>query len=188
MPRLFDDEAFGRPIHALVVEDEPDTLELLTEFCRKHGLEVASARDGRAAMAEILRTPAHFDLVIADVNLPGADGFDVLKAARAASASTYVVIITGYATLDSAVRAVRAGAYDYLAKPFSLGQLEVVLIRIHDRMLLEQENRALLKRQPEALRTQAAPAGDLSARLAAIEQRLSRIETLLMQIKVAKTE
>ena len=184
MPRLFDAGESGRPTHALVVEDEPDTLELLTELCRKHGLDVTGARDGRAALAQIERTPAHFDIVIADVNLPGADGFEVMRAAREASPSTYVVIITGYATLDSAVRAVREGAYDYLAKPFSLGQLEVVLLRIRDRMMLEAENRELLRRQPEAVRGQAAaPPADLSSRLDAIERRLSRIESLLTQMK-----
>jgi DNA-binding NtrC family response regulator len=69
----------------------------------------------------------------------------VLKAARDANPSCYVVIITGYATIDSAIRAVRTGAYDYLAKPFALGQLEVVLRRIRDRMALERENRELVR-------------------------------------------
>ena len=185
MPPLFAKLEQGRPIHALIVEDEVDTLELLTEFCRRHGLEVAAARDGRAAIAEIVRTPAHFEIVIADVNLPGADGFDVLKAAREANASAYVVIITGYASLDSAVRAVREGAYDYLAKPFSLGQLEIVLLRIRDRMLLERENRELLKRQSGG-RVTAGSSPDVGARLSAIEDRLARIETLLRDLKPAR--
>ncbi|MEZ5284227.1 MAG: response regulator [Vicinamibacterales bacterium] len=58
-------------------------------------------------------------MVITDVNLPGVDGFAVLDAARRANASCYVVIVTGYASLDSAIQAVRGGAYDYLPKPFS---------------------------------------------------------------------
>jgi DNA-binding NtrC family response regulator len=90
-----------------------------------------------------------------------------------------VVIIPGYATLDSAVRAVREGAYDYLAKPFSLGQLEIVLRRIGDRMMLERENRELLKRQADIARPLGSPASDLSSRLIAIEQRLGRIEEAL---------
>ena len=63
-------------------------------------------------------------MIITDLHLPGADGFEVLKAAREANPPVYVVMITGYASIDSAVRAVREGAYDYLAKPFALGQLE----------------------------------------------------------------
>ena len=76
--------------------------------------------------------PQQFAVIITDLHLPGADGFEVLRAAREANPSIYVVMITGYASIDSAVRAVREGAYDYLAKPFALGQLEVVL-RTHPR-------------------------------------------------------
>jgi DNA-binding NtrC family response regulator len=95
---------------------------------------VATANDGRAAIAALTRSPHQFGIVITDLQLPGADGFDVLTAARQANPSVYVVMITGYASIDSAVRAVRVGAYDYLAKPFALGKLEVVLRRIRDRM------------------------------------------------------
>jgi len=86
-------------------------------------------------------------------------------------------MITGYASIDSAVRAVREGAYDYLAKPFALGQLEVVLTRIKDRMALEQENRELSKLVGG--RDAAAGNADLSWRLQAIEERLAHIEALL---------
>src|SRR5688572_31296403 len=78
--------------------------------------------------------------------MPGADGFEVLKTARAGNRACYVVMITGYATLDSALRAVREGAYDYLAKPFSLGQLDVMLARIRNLLSLERENRDLRRR------------------------------------------
>ena len=100
---------------------------------------------GRAAIAAISRDPKQFALIVTDLHLPGADGFEVLRAARDANPSVYVVMITGYASIDSAIRAVREGAYDYLAKPFALGQLEVILTRIKDRMALEQENRELTK-------------------------------------------
>jgi len=85
--------------------------------------------------------------------MPHADGFAVLDAARRAHASCYVVIITGYASIDVAVQAVRAGAYDLLAKPFALAQLELVLARIKDRMALESENRQLLgnRKAPDAV-------------------------------------
>ena len=130
---------------ALIVDDDVRARELLSEFCRGQGFEVATAHDGRAAIAAITRDPEQFAVIITDLHLPGADGFEVLRAARDANPSVYVVMITGYASIDSAVRAVREGAYDYLAKPFALGQLEVVLTRIRDRMALEQENRELSK-------------------------------------------
>ena len=65
-----------------------------------------------------------------------------------ANPSCFVVIVTGYASLDSAIQAVRLGAYDYLTKPFSLGQLDVLLQRLQDRLTLEDENRRLSAARP----------------------------------------
>ena len=161
---------------ALIVDDDVRARELLSEFCRGQGFDVATAHDGRAAIAAISRDPKQFAVIITDLHLPGADGFEVLRAARDANPSVYVVMITGYASIDSAVRAVREGAYDYLAKPFALGQLEVVLTRIKDRMALEQENRELSKLVG---RDAAAASADLGWRLQAIEERLAHIEALL---------
>lgn len=162
----------------LIVDDEAETRELLADFCRSLGLQVATAHDGRAALAAVQRTPHQFSVVLTDLHMPGADGFEVLRAVRAANPSCYVVIITGYATLDTAVRAVKEGAYDYLAKPFALGQLEIVLSRIRDRMALERENRDLSR---QVLGGRPAPTGrlDVAGRLDAIESRLAAIETLL---------
>jgi DNA-binding NtrC family response regulator len=134
------------PIEVLLVDDELSTRELLEQFCRSRNLPVTTASDGRAAIMALERAPARFTIVMTDINMPGADGFEVLKKARAGNRSCYVVMITGYATLDSALRAVREGAYDYLAKPFSLGQLDVMLARIKDRIGLERENRDLRRR------------------------------------------
>lgn len=136
------------------------------------------AADGRAAITAVERAPSQFSVILTDLSMPGADGFEVLRAARAANPSCYVVIITGYATLDTAVRAVREGAYDYLPKPFSLGQLGIILARIRDRMNLEQENRDLA-RQLNGGRPANAPRHEVGWRLDAIEERLSRIEDLL---------
>jgi DNA-binding NtrC family response regulator len=134
------------PIEVLLVDDELSTRELLEQFCRSRGLPVTTASDGRAAITALERAPSRFTIVMTDINMPGADGFEVLKTARAGNRGCYVVMITGYATLDTALRAVREGAYDYLAKPFSLGQLDVMLARIKDRIALERENRDLRRR------------------------------------------
>lgn len=169
----------GTPFDVLVVDDDSDTREVLTEFCRTLGLTVAVAEDGRAALAAIERSPAQYRVVLTDICMPGADGFEVLKAVRAANPSSYVVMITGYATLDSALRAVHDGAYDYLPKPFALGQLEVVLARIRDRMALEDENRMLTRKMDGMRGGGDHGPGTLSWRLSALEDRLARIEDLL---------
>jgi DNA-binding NtrC family response regulator len=165
----------------LVVDDEPGARELLYEFFQARGFTVAAAQDGRAAIATLQRSKGCYGLVVTDLSLPGADGFDVLQAAKQANPSTYVVIVTGYASLDSAVNAVRVGAYDYLTKPFSLSQLELILERIHDRMALQETTRRLQAGRGVADypdRTSAA-AMRLDERLTAIERALARIEQTL---------
>jgi DNA-binding NtrC family response regulator len=147
-------------LEVLLVDDELSTRELLEQFCRSRNLSVTTASDGRAAITALERNPSRFTLVLTDINMPGADGFEVLKTARAGNRSCYVVMITGYATLDSALRAVKEGAYDYLAKPFSLGQLDVMLARIRHLIALETENRDLRRRlngRPGAAAPAAAP-------------------------------
>jgi DNA-binding NtrC family response regulator len=161
----------------LVVEDEGDIRELLVEYFKTKQFDVAAAADGRAAQAAILKEPARYGLVLTDLNLPGVDGLGVLRTVKQANPSAYVVIVTGYASLDSAIQAVRLGAYDYLTKPFSLGQIDVVLQRVRDRIALESENRRLARQvsQREGIDARTP----VLARLEAIESRLGRIEGLL---------
>jgi DNA-binding NtrC family response regulator len=174
-----------RPFEVLVVDDEVDVRELLVEYFRDRGFEVASAADGRAAITAIERAPSRFGLIMTDLQLPGADGLAVLRAARQASPSSYVVIITGYASLDSAIQAVRFGAYDYLTKPFSLGQIDVIVNRLTDRMALETENRQLTKQAGErpAERESSESATPMLARLDALDARLAHIESLLGEMR-----
>jgi DNA-binding NtrC family response regulator len=161
----------------LIVEDEADIRELLAEYFRARNCDTVGAADGRAALLAIEREPDRFSLVITDLHLPGVDGLAVLRAARAANPGCYVVIVTGFASLDSAIQAVRLGAYDYLTKPFSLGQIDVVLQRIHDIQVLHAENKRLTRQvsQKDAVDLRQA----LLMRLDSIETRLSRIEAAL---------
>ncbi|MDP1569067.1 MAG: response regulator [Vicinamibacterales bacterium] len=162
------------------MDDEPDIRELLTEYFRERHYTVSTAADGRAAIAAIERAPTRYGLVLTDLQLPGADGLAVLSAAKAANPSVYVVIVTGFASLDSAIQAVRLGAYDYLTKPFSLGQIEVVTRRILDRLALDAENRQLTRQVGG--RGGGDVAGSLATRLDVIEARLARIEGTLREL------
>jgi ActR/RegA family two-component response regulator len=103
----------------------------------------------------------------------------VLQATRAASPSTQVVIITGYASLDSAITAVRLGGYDYLTKPFSPGQIDVVMSRVEDRVALEEENRSPLRRIGTRKAERAHAAHD---RLGAIQARLASMALSLRDL------
>ena len=161
----------------LIVEDEADIRELLSEYFRARNFDVVGAADGRGAVLAIEREPERFSLIVTDLHLPGVDGLAVLRAARAANPAVYVVIVTGFASLDSAIQAVRLGAYDYLTKPFSLGQIDVVLARIHEIQVLQAENKRLTRQvsQKDAVDLRQA----LLMRLDGIETRLTRIEAAL---------
>ncbi len=161
----------------LIVEDEEDIRELLSEYFRARDYAVVGVADGRGALQAIERDPARFSLVVTDLHLPGPDGLSVVRAAREANPAVYVVIVTGFASLDSAIQAVRLGAYDYLTKPFSLGQIDVVLQRIHEIEALQAENRRLTRQvsRQDAVDLRQA----LLLRLDGIETRLTRIEAAL---------
>ena len=169
-----------RPFHVLVVDDEPDVRELLVEYFREAGHEVSSAADGTEAVADITRNPTKYGLVISDLQLPGIDGLGVLKAAKAANPSVAVIIVTGYASVDSAVRAVRLGAYDYLTKPFTLGQIDVIVGRAAERQALEAENRQLARKMEGRDLPDVAPG--IAEQLDSIDRRLARIERVLSEL------
>ncbi len=176
----------------LVVDDDDAVRELIVAYFNGLGMPVTSASDGRTAIATLQRARGRFGLVVTDLNLPGADGFAVLQAARQSNASCYVVIITGYASLDSAIVAVRVGAYDYLAKPFSLKQLDLILERITERNAIEtgrQQPRALpppVQTQQQAfIEATVVPAQtfpDLEVRVAQLESAVSKIQTVLQGV------
>jgi DNA-binding NtrC family response regulator len=163
----------------MVVDDDESIRELIVSYFNGLGMPVTGAQDGRAAIATLQRSNGRFGLVVTDLNLPGADGFAVLQAARHANQYCYVVIVTGYASLDSAIHAVRVGAYDYLTKPFSMGQLDVVLARITDRMLLERKHRD----RPLLAASSGEIACDASTGLTAVDDRLARLEVAIARIE-----
>jgi DNA-binding NtrC family response regulator len=128
-PPMTGDMAAGelREYEAIVADDDAGIRELLVDFLTERGVRVASAVDGRAAIAALERAAGECRLVFTDIAMPGADGFAVLAAARRTNPRAHVVMVTGYGSLESAVRAVKLGAQDYLTKPFSLQQVELIL-------------------------------------------------------------
>jgi two-component system response regulator AtoC len=173
-------ETANRPLKVLIVDDELEVRELLAEYFAEVGYDVTTAPDGTAAVADLTANPTQYQLVISDLQMPGIDGLGVLEAAKKANPSIAVIIVTGYASVDSAVRAVRMGAYDYLTKPFTLGQIEVIVRRAAERLALEAVNRHLAQRIGGI--DQAELDTPVLARLEAIDQRLARIEHLLNEL------
>jgi DNA-binding NtrC family response regulator len=162
-----------REFDVLVADDDTGVRELLADFLAGKGLGVATTPDGRAAVTALERSGQGCRLVFADIAMPGADGFAVLSAARQANPSCYVVMITGYGSLETAISAVRLGAQDYLTKPFSLGQVDVILRKANSRRQLEEE------RAPVTRDAIGAALGMIEARLTSIEGQLRELSKRL---------
>lgn len=107
----------------LVADDKPSMREMLASAFGEHGFEVSQASNGLDAIAMLRES--NFDLVIADLNMPGENGIGVLRAAKEISPDIKVIIITAYGTMETAVEAMRLGASDFIAKPFKLAEIEL---------------------------------------------------------------
>lgn len=105
----------------LVIDDDPQMRLALSEALGKAGFSVYTAEDGNTARE--LMSKSCFDLVITDVRMPGGDGFDILRYVKEKFPFLPVILITAYASVDSAVSAMKAGAFDYVEKPFSIDSL-----------------------------------------------------------------
>ncbi len=114
-----------RETHVLVVDDEAAERITLGEVLRLEGYQVTLAASGEEALA-LTRDEMPFDLVILDLRLPGMDGLQVLEKLHSAKPEVIVVLITGYATLETAIEALRQGAYDYLLKPCPVEEILAV--------------------------------------------------------------
>jgi two-component system response regulator FlrC len=115
----------ARPI--LVVDDEPGMRSALFEALTRQGHAVDLAENGAEAIEKFKANP--FDLVITDVRMPYMDGMEVLREVKKTSNQTPVVVVSGYGTVESAVEAMREGAFDYILKPFSLDLIEETVER-----------------------------------------------------------
>jgi len=109
----------------LIVDDEKNMREVLEIFLRNEGYNVSVADSGERAV-EAMRHDI-FDLVITDMKMPGMSGIDLLKNIKQISPETIVVIITAYGTTESAVQAMKLGAYDYIQKPFEMDDIRLVV-------------------------------------------------------------
>jgi len=163
-------------IKVLVAEDEPHLGAVLAQFLIERGCEVTACADGRAAL-DALRAEA-FDVALLDVLMPGLDGLEVLRAVREDAAPPEVIIITGNASIESAIGAMKLGAYDYLTKPYRMAEIDVLVRRAYEKRRLSREHAMMSARlarldDADEIVTQYAP---LKAVLAMVA-RVARSDT-----------
>jgi two-component system response regulator HydG len=114
----------------LVVDDEQSILDVVGRFARRAGFEVIACSGGQQAIAHL--QTAHADVAMVDLRMPDIGGLDVIRAIREMDPRCHAVLMTGYATVDTAVEAIKLGAMDYLSKPLDFARLEHLLTAIRD--------------------------------------------------------
>ena len=127
----------------LIVEDDKINRIALKNALTKKGYQVDTAENGNEGGHKIQQE--NYDLVITDLKLPGFDGIKVLEIAREKNKDCFVIVITGYATVETAVKALKLGAYDYLIKPYPLEELLNKENRINEFLKIKNENEKLKK-------------------------------------------
>jgi two-component system response regulator PilR (NtrC family) len=127
--------------HILIVDDELSMRELLEFMLSKEGYIVSCAEGGRQAVSML--EEKHFDLLLCDIKLGDITGLDVLRASKKHSPETVVIMISAYATTETAVEAMNAGAYDYVPKPFDNDELKQTVANALDTKTLEHEKKIL---------------------------------------------
>jgi two-component system response regulator PilR (NtrC family) len=160
----------------LVVDDEQSMREFLEIFFRREGFEVVTAGEVDTALLAV--ESDSFDVVISDIKMPGRSGLELLQAVKEVSPETVVIMITAFATTETAISAMKQGAYDYVTKPFKVDELRLVIEKALEKKLLTLENRRLRSE----LRTQLR-----SRSLVGTSQAMQKIYELIGQVAGTRT-
>ena len=133
----------------LIIDDEENMRHMLQALVSRHGYAVETAADGAQALQLLGR--GHFDFILCDVRMPVMDGIAFLAAARGHLEQTTVIMMSAYGSIDTAIEAMKAGAYDFISKPFKADEVIMALRKAEEREALRQEN-LRLRREIEAMR------------------------------------
>ncbi len=142
-------EAVKEPLRVLVVDDEEDTRDGCQRILSRMGYHTSTAPRGDTALQMLQERPA--EIVLLDLKMPGPDGMEVLRCIRERHQETLIVVITGFATVELAIEAMKLGAYDFIAKPFDPDGLRIVVRRAEERIRLSREAERLAEERRRTL-------------------------------------
>jgi DNA-binding NtrC family response regulator len=134
----------NKKIRVLIAEDEANFSLILHKELVRRNFDVSVVRDGRTAVE--LCDQSDFDVVVMDIQMPHMTGMEALKILKASSPSPEIIILTGHATLETAIEALKGGAYDYLTKPCKIEELDLLIHKAYEKGHLERENQQLQAR------------------------------------------
>jgi DNA-binding NtrC family response regulator len=132
------------PIRVLLAEDEQHLGTILQQFMTARGFAVTMVRDGRAAL-DALRSET-FDVALLDIVMPEVDGLEILRQMREESMPPEIIIITGNGTIETAIAALKLGAYDFLSKPYRMAEIDALVRRAWEKRILTRDNALLQSR------------------------------------------
>jgi DNA-binding NtrC family response regulator len=132
----------AKETHILVVDDEPKICEFLGILLGREGYRTDSAYNAADALAQIEQNS--YDLVLTDLKMPGMDGFELITRLKKIRPDLPVIMITGYATVETAVQALRYGVDDYVTKPFNIDELRKVIARSLQSATAQQQSHELV--------------------------------------------
>lgn len=134
-------------LEILFVDDDRQILDVVKSYLLRQGFAVTTLHDGLQALEVIKKKK--FDIVFSDLMMPEIDGLTLLKSIKQVSAETEVIIVTGYASIESAIEALKLGGYDYLQKPINFERLRILIDRITEKKRLQTENILIKQRLKE---------------------------------------
>jgi len=137
-------------INILIADDDKVIADIFKDLLSSQDRTVETCHDGRQAVDRLQHKTV--DLLMADLVMPEMGGLEVLKYAKQINPDIIVIIVTGYASLETAVTAIKEGAYDYIIKPCKLGEIRIVIDRAIEKITLHKENRELLGKLQDAYR------------------------------------
>ena len=142
--------------HILIVDDEPAVLELVGTMLSRKGFKTTTSGSAMEAISRIQAAPGHYDILLTDLSMPGKSGIDLLHEITAADDSIVKIVMTGFATVDTAVDCLREDAYDFIQKPIRLGELTALIQRAVEYRNLKIENTRYQQHLEEIIRERSA--------------------------------
>lgn len=157
-------------VRLLIAEDEEHLGTILEHFLRGRGYDVTMHRDGKHALEALQREP--YDVALVDIIMPEMDGLEVLRHLQSEPDPPEVIIITGHGTIDTAITAIKLGAYDYISKPYRMAEIDALVRRACEKRELNRANRLL------RARLQGGPPPEVCAESARMQQVVAQANAL----------
>jgi len=142
MQKKYDQPTEGKRL--LIIDDEANMRHMLTAMLKKFGYDIDTAADGRQALERV--ETGRYDFILCDIKMPGLDGLAFLSAAGERIKESTVIMMSAYGSIETAMTAMKSGAYDYISKPFKSDEVYLTLKKAEERERLKRENRSLRER------------------------------------------